>query len=50
MGELIGELWAFFRERRKYWLFPVVLVLLLLSVFLILTEMSALGPFIYALF
>jgi len=47
---LIGELWQFLRVRKKWWLGPILLVLVLLSVFILLTEGSALAPFIYALF
>jgi len=48
--DLIAELWAFVRERRKYWMFPVLLILLILSGLLILSQTSALAPFIYTLF
>ncbi len=50
MLDLIAELWAFVRERRKYWMFPVLLILLILSGLLILSQTSALAPFIYTLF
>ena len=50
MLDLIGELWAFVRERRKYWMFPVLLILLILSGLLILSQTSALAPFIYTIF
>ena len=43
-----GELWAFMREEKKWWLAPILLVLLLVGVVLILGETSV-GPFIYAL-
>jgi len=48
--DLIAELWAFVRERRKYWMFPVLLILLILSGLLILSQTSALAPLIYTLF
>ena len=48
--ELLSELWAFMRVRKKWWLAPIIMVLLLLSVLIVLTEGSALAPFIYALF
>ncbi len=46
----IGEIWAFLRIRKKWWLVPVVVLLGLIGVLLVLTEGSALAPFIYALF
>lgn len=48
--ELLRDLWGFFKERKKYWLLPVVLVLLLLGVLLVLGSSSALAPLIYTLF
>ncbi len=47
---LIAELWAFMRIRKKWWLAPIFIVLGLLSLLIVLTEGSALAPFIYALF
>ncbi|MGE5343715.1 MAG: DUF5989 family protein [Candidatus Omnitrophota bacterium] len=47
---VIKELWKFLRVRKKYWLIPVILVLLLLGILLVLTESSAIAPFIYAIF
>ena len=47
---LMGELWAFMRVRKKWWLAPILLILGLLSALIIFTEKSALAPFIYALF
>ena len=47
---LFGELWAFMRVRKKWWLAPILIILGLLSVLIILTEKSAFAPFIYALF
>jgi len=47
---LIAELWAFMRVRKKWWLAPIFIVLGLLSLLIVLTEGSALAPFIYALF
>ena len=48
--KIIGEFWRFMRVRKKYWLAPIVAVLLLLSLLIVLTQGSALAPFIYALF
>ena len=50
MGELLRELWAFMRERKKFWLLPIVLVLLLFGSLLVLTQGSVVAPFIYTLF
>ncbi len=47
---IFGELWAFMRVRKKWWLGPIVVTMLLLSVLIVLTEGSAVAPFIYALF
>ena len=44
------ELWDFMRVRKKWWLGPIILILLLLSLLIIFTEGSALAPFIYAIF
>ena len=46
----LGELFAFMRERKRYWLVPVVVVMLLLGGLLVFTEGSVVSPFIYALF
>jgi hypothetical protein len=50
MRELIVELWAFMRERKKFWLLPIVLVLLVFGMLIVLTQGSAVAPFIYTLF
>lgn len=50
MGEFVLELWAFMRERKKFWLLPIFIVLLLLGVLIVLTQGSAVAPFIYTLF
>ena len=50
MGEFVVELWAFMRERKKFWLLPIVLVLLLFGGLIVLTQGSAVAPFIYTLF
>lgn len=47
---ILGELWSFLRVRKKYWLAPILIVLVLLSMLIVLTQGSALAPFIYALF
>lgn len=50
MLELLKDLWAFMRERKKFWLGPIILMLLLLGVLIVLTEGSAIAPFIYTIF
>jgi hypothetical protein len=50
MGEFVTELWAFMKERKKFWLLPIVMVLMLFSVLMVLTQGSALAPFVYTLF
>ena len=44
------EFWAFLRERKKYWLVPILLVMALLGGLIVLTQGSAVAPFIYTLF
>lgn len=44
------ELWTFMRARKKYWLAPIVLMLLVFGGMIILTQGSAVAPFIYTLF
>ena len=46
----LKELWAFLRIRKKYWLWPIILVMALLGVLLVLAQGSAIAPFIYTLF
>jgi hypothetical protein len=46
----IAELWEFLRTRKRYWLAPIVLVLILLGALIVFTESSAVAPFVYALF
>jgi hypothetical protein len=50
MGDFIAELWAFMRERKKFWLAPIIIVLVLLGSLIVLTQGSAVAPFIYTLF
>lgn len=47
---LIKELWAFMRVRKKWWLAPVLIVLLLVGTLLVFAQGSALAPFIYTIF
>jgi hypothetical protein len=50
MMSLLQELWRFMRVRKKYWLVPVVLLMLLVGGLVVLTKGSAVAPFIYTLF
>ncbi len=50
MLELLKDLWAFMKVRKKVWLIPIILVLLLLGGLIVLTQGSAVAPFIYTLF
>ena len=50
MLELLKDLWGFMRERKKFWLAPIILVLLLLGALMVLAQGSAAAPFIYTLF
>ena len=50
MNELVSELWYFMRERKKFWLLPIVLFMVLLGSLIVLTEGSAVAPFIYTMF
>ena len=52
MGKMsvLKDFWNFLKVRKKWWLAPIVLVLLLLGLLIIFTETSALAPFIYTLF
>ena len=50
MGELLLELWAFLKERKKLWLLPIIVVLVLFGTLIVLTQGTAVAPFIYTLF
>ena len=47
---IIGELWSFMHVRKKWWLGPIVLMLGLLGLLVVLTQGTAIAPFIYTLF
>ena len=46
----LGELWMFLRARKKFWLLPIILVMLVLGGLLVLAQGSAVAPFIYTIF
>jgi len=48
--DFIKDLWGFLKERKKFWLLPIILVLMLFGVLIVLTGGSAIAPFIYAVF
>lgn len=50
MLDLVKDLWAFMRARKKFWLAPIIIILLLLGGLLVLAQGSAVAPFIYTLF
>lgn len=47
---LIAELWRYMRARKKFWLLPILLVMLLLGALLVVAKGSAVAPFIYTIF
>jgi Family of unknown function (DUF5989) len=50
MIDFVREFWVFLRERRKYWLIPILVMLAVFGAVIILTQGSAVAPFIYTLF
>jgi hypothetical protein len=46
----LKEFWDFLRERKKYWLFPIIIVLALFGGLIILSQGTAIAPFIYTIF
>ena len=50
MFEFLKDLWDFMRERKKFWLAPIILVMMLLGVLIVVAQGSAVAPFIYTLF
>ena len=49
-GGLMSELWAFMKVRKKFWLVPVIVVLVVVGGLLVFAQGSALAPFIYTIF
>lgn len=47
---IIKELWSFLKARKKFWLFPVIIVMLFLGALIVLVKGSAIAPFIYTIF
>ena len=50
MLDLLKDLWAFMKVRKKFWLAPIIIVMLLLGILIVLAQGSAVAPFIYTLF
>jgi hypothetical protein len=50
MLEFLTDLWAFMRERKKFWLAPIIIVMILLGALIVFAQGSSLAPFIYTLF
>jgi len=50
MGSFLAEIWAFLKVRKKFWLLPILLVMIMLGGLIVLTQGSAVAPFIYTLF
>ena len=50
MIDLLKDLWSFMRERKKFWMAPIIVVMLALGALIVLAEGSAVAPFIYTLF
>ena len=50
MLDFLQDLWGFMRERKKFWLAPIILVMVLLGVLIVVSQGSAVAPFIYTLF
>lgn len=48
--QVLRELWEFMRENRKYWMIPIITVLVLVGILLVVTQSSVVAPFIYAFF
>lgn len=47
---IIKELWGFLKVRKKFWMLPVILIMVILGILILLSEGSAVTPFIYTLF
>ena len=47
---LLGEIWDFLKVRKKWWLLPIIIMLLLVGILIIFGQSSAVSPFVYALF
>ncbi len=50
MMDLLADLWGFMRQRKKYWLAPIIILMVLLGALIVLGQGSAIAPFIYTIF
>ena len=50
MIEFLKEFWEFLKERKKYWLLPIIIVLVVFGGLIVLSQGSAVAPFIYTIF
>ena len=50
MLDLLTDLWAFMRERKKFWLLPILIMMVIFGGLIVLTKGSAIAPFVYTLF
>lgn len=50
MGEVILEFWSFMKERKKFWLLPIIVILFMFGTLMVFSSGSAIAPFIYTLF
>lgn len=50
MREFLRDIWGFLRERKKFWLLPIIIILLLVGLLIVFTQGTAIAPFIYTLF
>ncbi|HPE56308.1 MAG TPA: DUF5989 family protein [Bacteroidales bacterium] len=48
--DFLKDLWGFLKQRKKFWLLPLIIVLLVFGILIVLTSGSAIAPFIYTLF
>lgn len=50
MGDFLGELWVYMRVRKKYWLLPIFVMMAVLGGLVVMTQGTAVAPFIYTIF
>ena len=50
MIEFLKEFWSFLKIRKKYWLLPIVIILLIFGILIVLTQGTVIAPFIYTIF
>ena len=48
--ELVGDIWDFLKTRKKYWLAPLIITIVLLGTLIVFTQGSVIAPFIYSIF